>query len=44
MKILELIRLEEGEEGTFGVLKIDKQVFCTTLVKDGIAQSMAMLG
>ena len=31
MKILELIRLEEGDEGTFGVLKIDKQVFCSTL-------------
>jgi len=31
MKILELIRLEEGEEGTFGILKIDKQVFCMTL-------------
>jgi len=31
MKILELIRLEEGEEGTFGILKIDKVMFCTTL-------------
>ena len=31
MKILELIRLEESEEGTIGVLKIDKQVFCVTM-------------
>ena len=30
--ILELIRLEENDQfGTFGVLKIDKQVFCVTL-------------
>lgn len=31
MRIVELIRLEEGPEGTFGVLKIDKSIFCTTL-------------
>lgn len=31
MKIVEIVRLEEGSEGTFGVLKIDKQVFCVTL-------------
>ena len=31
MKILELIRLEETEAGTIGVLKIDKLVFCYTL-------------
>jgi len=28
---LELIRLEESEQGTFGVLKIQKRVFCWTL-------------
>lgn len=32
MKIVELIRLEESVQyGTFGVLKIDKEVFCVTL-------------
>lgn len=31
MNILELIRLEESEQGTIGVLKIDKEVFCWTL-------------
>lgn len=32
MKIVELIRLEENAEyGTFGILKIDKRVFCCTL-------------
>jgi len=32
MKIVELVRLEENfDEGTFGVLKIDKKVFCMTL-------------
>ena len=31
MKIVELIRLEESEQGTIGVLKIDKEVFCYTL-------------
>lgn len=31
MKILELIRLEESEDGTLGVLKINKQIFCYTL-------------
>ena len=29
--IAELIRLEEGPEGTFGVLKLDKCMFCATL-------------
>ena len=29
--ILELIRLETGKEGTFGILKIDKKIFCATL-------------
>ena len=30
--IIELVRLEENEEfGTFGVLKINKEVFCVTL-------------
>jgi len=32
MKVIELIRLEEDHDcGTFGVLKIDKKVFCVTL-------------
>lgn len=31
MKILEIIRLEEWDQGTIGVLKIDKSVFCYTL-------------
>ena len=31
MKILELIRLEESERGTIGILKIDKRVICFTL-------------
>jgi len=31
MKIVELIRLEEGEQGVIGALKIDKEVFCWTL-------------
>jgi len=29
--ILEIIRLEETQAGTFGVLKINKEVFCVTL-------------
>ena len=29
--IVELIRLEESEHGTFGVLRICKQIFCYTL-------------
>lgn len=33
-RIVELIRLEESEQGTFGVLKIDKEVFCVTLEQD----------
>ena len=31
MRIVELMRIEESEQGTIGVLKIDKQVFCFTL-------------
>lgn len=31
MKIIEIIRLEDSSQGTFGVLKIDKAVFCCTL-------------
>lgn len=31
MTNVELIRLEEGPEGTFGVLKIDKRLSCMTL-------------
>lgn len=31
MRILELIRLEETELGTLGVLKLDKSLFCCTL-------------
>ena len=31
MKIVELIRLEDSKAGTFGVLKINKSVFCATL-------------
>jgi len=31
VKIVELVRLEESEQGTFGVLRIDKEVFCCTL-------------
>jgi hypothetical protein len=31
MRILELIRLEETRQGTIGILKIDKEVFCFTL-------------
>lgn len=32
MKVLELVRLEENVPyGTFGVLKIDKSIFCVTL-------------
>ena len=29
--IVEIIRLEESQWGTFGVLKLQKQVFCVTL-------------
>ena len=29
--VVELIRLEEGDQGTFGVLRIQKEVFCVTL-------------
>lgn len=31
IKNMELIRLEKGDEGTFGVLRLDGQVFCVTL-------------
>lgn len=30
-RIVELVRLEEHTDGTFGVLKINKSVFCVTL-------------
>lgn len=33
-KVVELIRLEESDQGTFGVLKIDKEMFCLTLEQD----------
>ena len=31
LPILEIIRLEENEFGTFGILKIQKELFCFTL-------------
>ena len=31
MKIAELNRLEESQQGKFGYLKIDKEIFCITL-------------
>jgi len=31
MNVVEIVRLEESEEGTFGILKINKEVFCCTL-------------
>ena len=31
MKIVEIIRHEESEQGTIGVVKIDKEVFCFSL-------------
>ena len=31
MKIVELLRLEDSYDGTFGVLKINKAAFCVTL-------------
>ena len=31
MRSIELIRMEEGPDGTFGILKIDKRIFCATL-------------
>jgi len=31
MRVLELVRLEETDHGTFGVLKVDKVVCCFTL-------------
>lgn len=31
LPILELIRLEESNAGTFGVLRINKELFCVTL-------------
>ena len=31
MNIVELVRLEESEQGTFGVLKVNKRVVCLTL-------------
>lgn len=31
VETMELIRVEKGEEGTFGVLRLDGRVFCVTL-------------
>lgn len=31
MKVVELVRLEESEQGTIGILKVNKIVFCFTL-------------
>ncbi|MBU1002388.1 MAG: hypothetical protein KKE73_07675 [Proteobacteria bacterium] len=31
MPIVELIRLEEAQEGSFGVLRVNKEVLCVTL-------------
>lgn len=31
MRIVEIIRLESSQDGTFGMLRIDKQLFCATL-------------
>lgn len=31
LPIVELVRLEESDAGTFGILKINKEVFCVTL-------------
>ena len=31
MKVIEIVRLEESAEGTFGILKINKEVFSFTL-------------
>lgn len=31
MTIVEIIRLEETDHGTLGILKLDKRVFCATL-------------
>ena len=31
MRIVEIIRLESTQAGTFGALRIDKQLFCSTL-------------
>jgi len=31
MRIVELIRLESTSQGTFGILRVDKQIFCATL-------------
>lgn len=33
-RTVEIVRLEESDQGTFGVLKIDKEVFCLTLEQD----------
>lgn len=31
MRIVELVRLEEADTGTLGILKVDKRLFCVTL-------------
>ncbi len=31
MRFIELVRMETSEEGTFGIMKIDKKIFCITL-------------
>lgn len=31
MTVLELVRLQTGKQGTFGVLKVNKEIFCATL-------------
>ena len=41
MKIVELVRIESGSEGTFGVLKINKQAFCVTL-EPNLIQNITM--
>lgn len=32
--VIEIIRLEESVSGTFGVLRINKEIFCVTLEQD----------
>lgn len=36
LPVVDLIRLEEGPEGTFGVLLINRKVFCFTLEKQDL--------
>jgi hypothetical protein len=43
MKIMELIRLEESAQyGTFGVLKVNKEVFCVTLEPPDLLNRLSM--